>query len=89
MDHPVQVTVRGLRPELARKIRKMAAEEGISLNKVALRLLEKGAGIQHQDEQDRIGHDLDHLMGTWSQEKAEEFEAAIESLSRIDEELWK
>ena len=33
-------------------------------------------------------HDLDHLAGTWSQEEADEFDAALAEQRRIDPELW-
>jgi len=90
VDHLPQVVARGLDPELARKIRKLAADEGISLNKAALRLLTKGAGLDREStNDDTIGEDLDHLLGTWSEEQAEEFAAAVQSLSRTDPELWE
>lgn len=90
MKHIHQVMVRGLNPELANKIRQIAADEGISLNKAALRLLTKGAGLDREStDDDTIGDDLDHLLGTWSREQAEEFAAAIRSMSLIDPELWE
>lgn len=89
MKHIHQVMVRGLDSELARKIRKLADDEGISLNKAALRLLTKGAGLEREEDDDAIGDDLDHLLGTWSDAQAEEFAAALKSMSEIDPEMWE
>jgi antitoxin (DNA-binding transcriptional repressor) of toxin-antitoxin stability system len=35
-----------------------------------------------------IGNSLDHYMGIWSAEEAEEFLKAIEVFEEIDESLW-
>ena len=40
-----QLTVRGFDDELSAIMRRLAKQEGISLNQAALRLLRKGAGI--------------------------------------------
>lgn len=42
---------------------------------------EKAAG-QHHD-------DLDHLAGTWTDEEAAEFDAALAEQRKIDSELWE
>lgn len=88
MKHIHQVMVRGLDSKLARKIRKLADDEGISLNKAALRLLTKGAGLERAKDDDTIGDDLDPLLGTWSDAQAEEFAEALAGLSQIDPEMW-
>jgi hypothetical protein len=89
MPHLDQLTIRGLDPRLQDKIRELARREGISLNKAAVRLLERGAGIDRQEDSDRIGHSLDHLIGTWSQREADAFLDAIQTCEQIDPDLWK
>lgn len=89
MRHIHQVMVRGLDSELARRIRKLAEDEGLSLNKAALRLLTKGAGLERAEDDDTIGDDLDHLLGTWSDAQTEEFSEALKGLSEIDPEMWE
>ena len=84
-----QITVRGLDPALEDEIRRLASDEGISLNKAALRLLRKGAGLREgAPSRPVIGDGLDHLFGTWSEKEAKEFTAAIRPCERIDRELW-
>ena len=85
-----QLTVRGFDDELSAAIQGLAQREGISLNKAALRLLRKGAGLADGSEGRRkIGSSLDHLIGTWTQAEADEFDAALQEFEKIDEEMWK
>jgi len=84
-----QLTVRGIDRRVEREIRELARRERISLNKAALRLLEKGAGVHPREVTERIGDSLDRLIGTWSNAEANTFLASIQSCEQIDEELWK
>jgi hypothetical protein len=83
-----QLTIRGLDARLQREIRNLARREHLSLNKAAVRLLEKGAGLTEPMPADRIGGSLDHLIGTWSEDEATAFLASIHSCEQIDPELW-
>ena len=84
-----QLTVRGLDKRLFQAIRDLARRERISLNKAALRLLERGAGLAQARPDNRIGNSLDHLIGTWSAAEARTFQDSIKSCEQIDEDLWK
>ena len=75
-------------PELEAGIQQLAAEEKISLNKAALKLLAKGAGLT-EEKQTVIGTDLDHLFGTWQASEAETFLESIKSCEQIDEAFWR
>ena len=86
----MQVTIRGIDPGLAKVLKKLSLEEGISLNKAALKLLAKGAGLKREaGEARQIGQDLDHLFGTWTEAETTEFLDAIRSCEQIDEGFWK
>ena len=80
--------MRGLGEELSSRIRDLARREGISLNRAALRLLRRGAGLE-ESEPDTVGDSLDDHIGTWSEEEAAEFDAAVGDLEKIDEALWR
>jgi hypothetical protein len=82
------ITLRGVSPELERVLRRTAAETGESLNRVAIALLERGAGLARKPGRVRH-HDLDHLAGTWSDGEAKAFDRALEQQRRVDPELWK
>jgi hypothetical protein len=84
-----RITVRGLDALLAEKIQQLAAEEGISLNKAALRLLRRGAGLPERDTRPRIGSSLDAFIGTWSEEEATELLESIRSCNQVDPEFWR
>ena len=85
-----QLTIRGFDDELAHRIEKLARNEGISLNRAVLRLLRKGAGLgDRKGEIDVVGSSLDHMIGTWTAEEAEEVERAVEDFEQIDESMWK
>jgi antitoxin FitA-like protein len=85
-----QLTVRGFDEELARHLRKVARQKGVSLNKAALLLLRKGAGISEEPgDASVVGDTLDHLIGAWSKREEREFLKAIETFEQIDASLWK
>ena len=84
-----QLTIRGFGKELEEKIRSLAKEEDISLNKAVVRLLRRGAGLDEASAaEDVIGSSLDHLAGTWSAEDAEHMEKVEQDFEHIDLELW-
>ena len=84
------MTVRGFDAELEKAIRDLAESEGISLNRAALELLRRGAGLDTENPpKDRIGDSQNHLWGHWTEEDAQEFEEAIKEFDRIDEEMWR
>lgn len=85
-----QLTVRGFDDSLAARIRSLAEREGISLNQSVLRLLRRGAGLtDHAGDAGTVGPSLDHLIGSWSSEEADELDAALEEFDTIDEAIWK
>ena len=84
-----QLTIRGLGDELARAIRLLANRDGTSLNRAALKLLRRGAGLERGQGRDTVGASLDHLIGTWTAAEAAEMGRALEDLSQVDEAMWK
>ena len=84
-----QLTVRGFDDELNLIMRRLAKQEGISLNQAALRLLRKGAGLSdNKDNPNVIGSSLDDLFGVWSQDEADSFNDALEVFETVDEAAW-
>ena len=85
-----QLTVRGFDDELAERIRRLAKRDGTSLNQAALKLLRKGAGLADPAQKaDTVGAALDHLIGSWSDDEADELDAALEEFENIDESVWR
>ncbi len=83
-----QITVRGFDDELSASLRRLAKREGISLNRAALRLLRRGAGLaEGSDRADTVGAAFDHLIGSWTQAEADELDAALEAFETIDDTI--
>ena len=84
-----QLTLRGFDDKLARRIRGLANQEGVSLNRAVLKLLRRGAGFgADKGGADVVGSSLDHLIGTWTPDEAEEMFSALEDLAEIDDSMW-
>jgi hypothetical protein len=87
-----QLTIRGMDERVQKEIRALAKRDGISLNKAALRLLEKGAGIDRaaNANADRIGNSLDWFIGSATQEETDELNDSLRGVfDQIDDEMWK
>ena len=84
-----QLTVRGLGDELARAIQRLANRDGTSLNRAAVKLLRRGAGLSDGQGAHTVGSSLDHLIGTWSDAEADEIEQALRHFETIDEAMWE
>ena len=85
-----QLTVRGFDDDLERAIRQLARRERISLNRAALKLLRRGAGLpDSQGDGRNIGSALDDLIGSWSQQEADEFDRALQHFESVDKSDWK
>lgn len=84
------ITVRGLDKETEARLREVARTRNLSLNKAALALLRKGAGLREPQEGPAVvGDALDRFARTWSEERTKEFRDATADLERIDESMWR
>ena len=86
-----QLTIRGFDDDLKERIQSLAKREGISLNRAAVKLLRKGAGLMDGKEGwSKVGSSLDWFIGSMSREEADELEAVIEEeFEKIDESMWR
>jgi hypothetical protein len=85
-----RLSLRGFDQELARRIREVARREDVSLNKAALLLMRRGAGIGGQTTpESAIGSGLDEFIGTWSVADERRLLKSIEPFEVVDEDLWK
>ncbi len=83
-----QLTLRGFDEQLSNHLQRLAGREGISLNKAALRLLRKGAGLTVDEGVDTVGSSLDHLIGTWTEDEADHVDSALADFEVVDESAW-
>jgi hypothetical protein len=85
-----QMTLRGLDAELERVLRHIARSERISLNQAALRLIRRGAGLDVTGQSsDTVGDALDHLIGQWTEQQADEVMDAVQVFEKVDESMWQ
>jgi hypothetical protein len=82
------ITIRGIDPELANKIKERAGKSGESINNMLLKLLKSSLGLGENNVFPTY-HDLDHLAGTWTKEDEKEFYENIQGLEKVDKELWE
>lgn len=84
-----QLTIRGFDQQLERRLRQLARSEGLSLNKAALLLMRRGAGLDSpKDRPDVVGHALDGFIGVWSRAEEDDFLESIQVFEQIDESFW-
>ena len=77
------ISLRNLPPEVEKAILETSHREGISLNKATLRLLQAS---QHKPARNS---DFDEFFGTWSKAEADEFDAALAEMRKVDPIDWE
>ena len=82
------VTIRGVEPEVAEKLKSTAAEQGKSVNQLTIDIIKKSLGMQKEKKYSRQYHDLDGLFGRWSEADFKKINAKISNARKIDKELW-
>jgi hypothetical protein len=83
-----QLTIRGFDEHLEKRLRDLARDRGISLNRAALELMRRGAGPSEREQPETVGDSLDRFIGVWSAEDEVELLRAVQSLEKIDPGLW-
>ena len=78
-----QITVRGVLPELSRRIERMAGERGTSVNTTVLEILKAAVGLDEGVRRTRFGR-----YTTWTEADLREFEGALGAQRVIDPKLW-
>jgi hypothetical protein len=82
------ITIRGVDEELERELKKLAKENGDSVNTTLIKLLRKAFFLDKPKFQ-RQYFDLDRLAGTWTEEEAVDFAKVQKGFEQIDKELWE
>lgn len=82
------ITVRGIEPDVALKLKEIASKENKSLNQLLLDLIEIRVGMKKEKKFTRRYDDLDSLFGKWSRQDFEAIQAKINEERCIDPEIW-
>jgi hypothetical protein len=83
------VTIRGVEPEVAAKLKLVAAQQGKSINQLMLEIIKESLGLKKEIKFSREYHDLDALFGKWSDDEFTEIHSKIDRERQIDPEIWK
>ena len=76
--------------KLNQKIRDLAKQENISINKLVKSLLEKQLGISKDSkEKNKNLHEFKDLCGAWSEDEFNTFNKSINDLNTINSDDWK
>ena len=85
-----QLTIRFRDADLERRVREEAQRRDTSLNKAALALMRRGAGMSGPGERPlTIGNALDRFFGSWSAEEERTVLEAVAELDRADDPFWQ
>ena len=79
---PAQLTIRGVSPELSRRLTRLGKSRGQSVNTTALQILEQAVGVSGKHER------LARYM-TWSTADLTEFDRSLKDQRVIDDDLWR
>ena len=82
------ITIRGIEPEVAEKLKHSAALQGKSANRLLLEMIYRELGVENEKKYSRCYSDLDELFGQWNNEEFQEISKTIEQERQIDPELW-
>jgi len=83
-----QLTLRGFDAELEKRLRELAARDQLSLNKAALKLMRRGAGLEATpSHHPRIGNRLRRFGGVLDNDDARLIDKAVDDSRKQDMEL--
>lgn len=83
------ITIRGIEPELAEKLKAIATDQNKSLNQLVLEFIKKNLGVEKEKKYSREYNDLDNLFGSWDESQFNAIQNKITQERRIDEDIWK
>jgi hypothetical protein len=83
------ITIRGIDSSVSEKLKEVARNEGKSVNRFILELIDQNLGTQKKKKFAWQHKDLDHLFGKWSQDEFEKIQGSIDMQRKIDSELWQ
>ncbi len=83
------VTIRGVEPEVAEKLKIVAKKQGKSVNHLILDFIKISLGFKKEKKFSRKYDDLDDLFGRWNHDEFEKITNSIIRQRQIDPELWK
>lgn len=78
------ITLQDLDQKTEQWLQAEAQRTGDPLAIIARRLLERGLALEATTH-----HDLDWMLGSWTEDEAAEFEQAVVEFEQVDETMWR
>ena len=82
------ITIRGVEPVVAEKLKLTAAKQNKSLNQLVLEFIKKNLGMEKEKKYSQKYDDLDHLFGSWDEEEFNAIQNKINQERQIDQDIW-
>ncbi len=73
------MTVRGIDPALAGKLKEAAEQQSKSVDQLVVETLRERFGVTPQKGFSVVHHDMDHLFGKWTEEEFQRIQGAIDA----------
>lgn len=86
MNDYTQYTIRKVPKEVDDRLKAQAKKRGLSLNKL---LLDKLGALPKQDTRPKVHHDLDFLIGSMSDEEADQLWQNVKQARETDKQFVK
>ena len=83
------ITIRGLDDTIKKNLKRMAGQEGKSVNQFVLDTIKERVGLKKEKKYTVVHHDMDKLFGIWSENEFKHIQGKIDSERKIDKELWQ
>jgi len=83
------ITIRGIDPELDKKLKLVSSNQGKSINRLILEMIRKSLGLEKTKKYTKEYDDLDDLFGSWTDGEFDIISSKINQERQIDPELWE
>lgn len=83
------ITIRGIEPDVAAKLKSAASAQKKSLNQLVLEFIKINLGIEKEKKYTRQYRDLDDLFGSWDEDEFNSIQKEIDQERRIDQDMWE
>jgi plasmid stability protein len=83
------ITIRGVEPDVAKKLKIAASEQNKSINQLVIEFIKKSLGLEKEKKYSREYNDLDNLFGSWGDKEYTVIQDKINQERQIDQEIWQ
>lgn len=83
------IVIRNLNDKAAFCLKSLAKKEGVSVNSLMLKIINRAVGLEKEPCKTHMHNDLDYLAGTWDKNDLKEFNKNTAFFETIDQEIWQ